>query len=495
MVADRAAAARRGRADPSARRRALGELLLERYGIVTREQVLAEGIPGGFSAIYAELSQLETLGVARRGYFLEGLGGAQFALPGAVERLRARGAVGGSGGGPASAAAGARRRRPGPALRRGAAVAQATSDDDQAPRPARPGARRASPAPTWCSSAAIRSSTWSAAAARCRRWWPPVTPRVDAALSALVDARAQRGHQAPGPGEGRRRAGDDARRWARRCSRSASRRARAASPSAPESRCLRATRSPTRRTGCGRFWRARCPTRSGLRIPATRMDRWPERLGGRAVTRDPHPRQAPVPPLRGRAGHPLAPAHDRHLGRLCAGPAVAPLAAPGLAGARARRAPGGAVQRAGARADDREPDPLRSAAGRAGPRHPGRRVRRARASWRGCVPTTRRAGSATRCWTSATWPGSATSGRPRAAGRPRWTRGARCRAVTDAEAMAVIAGVRPRMQHSARHGRMSGEPRVFRRAGRPCPRCGAKVLARGQGDDNRTTFWCPGCQR
>ncbi|MEA2214340.1 MAG: ATP-dependent helicase Lhr and Lhr-like helicase [Solirubrobacteraceae bacterium] len=76
--------------DPASRRRALGELLLERYGILTREQVLAEGIPGGFSAIYAELSQLETLGVARRGYFLEGLGGAQFALPGAVERLRAR---------------------------------------------------------------------------------------------------------------------------------------------------------------------------------------------------------------------------------------------------------------------------------------------------------------------------------------------------------------------------------------------------------------------
>ncbi|MGI9185602.1 MAG: DEAD/DEAH box helicase [Solirubrobacteraceae bacterium] len=80
-----------GEFDPAARRRALGELLLERYGLLTREQVLAEGITGGFSAIYSELSQLETLGVARRGYFLEGLGGAQFALPGAVERLRARG--------------------------------------------------------------------------------------------------------------------------------------------------------------------------------------------------------------------------------------------------------------------------------------------------------------------------------------------------------------------------------------------------------------------
>ncbi|HXE45353.1 MAG TPA: DEAD/DEAH box helicase [Conexibacter sp.] len=76
--------------DPSARRRALAELLLERYGILTRELVLAEGVPGGFSAIYPELSQLETLGIARRGYFVEGLGGAQFALPGAVERLRAQ---------------------------------------------------------------------------------------------------------------------------------------------------------------------------------------------------------------------------------------------------------------------------------------------------------------------------------------------------------------------------------------------------------------------
>ena len=71
------------------RRRALAELLLERYGIVTREQVLAEGIRGGFALLYDSFSQLETLGVCRRGYFVEGLGGAQFALPGAVERLRA----------------------------------------------------------------------------------------------------------------------------------------------------------------------------------------------------------------------------------------------------------------------------------------------------------------------------------------------------------------------------------------------------------------------
>jgi ATP-dependent Lhr-like helicase len=79
--------------EPGQRRRTLAELLLERYGIVTREQVLAEGIAGGFSILYDALSQLETLGVCRRGYFVEGLGGAQFALPGAVERLRAQKAV------------------------------------------------------------------------------------------------------------------------------------------------------------------------------------------------------------------------------------------------------------------------------------------------------------------------------------------------------------------------------------------------------------------
>jgi ATP-dependent helicase Lhr and Lhr-like helicase len=68
--------------------RALAELLLERQGIVTRDGVRAEGIAGGYSAVYGELKALETVGLCRRGYFVEGLGGAQFALGGAVERLR-----------------------------------------------------------------------------------------------------------------------------------------------------------------------------------------------------------------------------------------------------------------------------------------------------------------------------------------------------------------------------------------------------------------------
>jgi ATP-dependent Lhr-like helicase len=78
-----------GEPDP----RALAELLLERQGIVTRDGVRAEGVPGGYGAVYGELRKLETLGVCRRGYFVEGLGGAQFALPGAVERLRDRSAA------------------------------------------------------------------------------------------------------------------------------------------------------------------------------------------------------------------------------------------------------------------------------------------------------------------------------------------------------------------------------------------------------------------
>ena len=69
-------------------RRALAELLLERQGIVTRDGVRAEGIAGGYGAVYGELRALETLGLCRRGYFVEGLGGAQFALGGAVERVR-----------------------------------------------------------------------------------------------------------------------------------------------------------------------------------------------------------------------------------------------------------------------------------------------------------------------------------------------------------------------------------------------------------------------
>ncbi|MEJ3749389.1 ATP-dependent helicase [Actinomycetes bacterium KLBMP 9797] len=75
--------------DPTRRAAALADALLERHGVVTRGAVAAEGAPGGFAAVYPVLSALEERGAARRGYFVEGLGAAQFAVPGAVDRLRA----------------------------------------------------------------------------------------------------------------------------------------------------------------------------------------------------------------------------------------------------------------------------------------------------------------------------------------------------------------------------------------------------------------------
>jgi ATP-dependent Lhr-like helicase len=67
---------------------ARARILLERYGVVSREAVQAEGVPGGFGPLYRVLKQMEDGGQVRRGYFVEGLSGAQFALDGAIDRLR-----------------------------------------------------------------------------------------------------------------------------------------------------------------------------------------------------------------------------------------------------------------------------------------------------------------------------------------------------------------------------------------------------------------------
>jgi ATP-dependent Lhr-like helicase len=72
----------------TARAHSLATTLLDRYGVVTREAVAAEGLPGGFSTVYPVLKAMEEGGRIRRGYFVEGLGATQFALPGAVDRLR-----------------------------------------------------------------------------------------------------------------------------------------------------------------------------------------------------------------------------------------------------------------------------------------------------------------------------------------------------------------------------------------------------------------------
>jgi ATP-dependent Lhr-like helicase len=75
--------------DPTRRSHALAETLLDRGGIVIRGAVAADRTPGGFAAVYPVLRAFEESGRCRRGYFVEGLGAAQFALPGAVDRLRA----------------------------------------------------------------------------------------------------------------------------------------------------------------------------------------------------------------------------------------------------------------------------------------------------------------------------------------------------------------------------------------------------------------------
>jgi endonuclease-8 len=67
--------------------------------------------------------------------------------------------------------------------------------------------------------------------------------------------------------------------------------------------------------------------------------------------------------------------------------------------------------------------------------------------------------------------------------------------VSDAEALAIVHATRPRMQQSARDGMQDRFKVIYGTAGRPCPRCGELVRATGQGDDNRTTYWCPRCQR
>ena len=67
---------------------AMAGVLLQRYGVLTREAALGESISGGFAALYPVLRAMEEAGKIRRGYFIDGLGGLQFALPGAVDRLR-----------------------------------------------------------------------------------------------------------------------------------------------------------------------------------------------------------------------------------------------------------------------------------------------------------------------------------------------------------------------------------------------------------------------
>ena len=126
--------------------------LLERNGVLTREAALAEGVEGGFAGVYPVLKALEERGQLRRGYFVAGLGATQFALPGAVDRLRAQ--------------------REGSEAPK--AVVLAATDPAQVygaslPWPTRRAARPALRARWWCSSTGSRSRTSTGVDARCSR--------------------------------------------------------------------------------------------------------------------------------------------------------------------------------------------------------------------------------------------------------------------------------------------------------------------------------------
>ncbi len=66
--------------------------------------------------------------------------------------------------------------------------------------------------------------------------------------------------------------------------------------------------------------------------------------------------------------------------------------------------------------------------------------------------------------------------------------------VSDAEIKAILHSTRPKMQQSAHDGMQDLHRVIYAKSGQPCPRCGAPIRSKGQGDDNRITYWCAGCQ-
>ncbi len=153
-------------ADPTRRAHARAEAFLERHGVLTRGALETERVAGGFAGIYRVLRAMEDSGRCRRGYVVEGLGAAQFAVPGAIDRIRALSRAERAAG-VRTARGGAGRCRPGPAVRGGAALAGARS--------ARPSTVRAARPARWsCSPTARPRCTSSAAVGRCLA--SPTTP-------------------------------------------------------------------------------------------------------------------------------------------------------------------------------------------------------------------------------------------------------------------------------------------------------------------------------
>ena len=349
--------------------------------------------------------------------------------PGLLRRRARRRAVRAARRGRAAARAGACARGPGgagggrprAALRRGAAVARpaATVRHRGGPR-GRPGAY------VVCR-AATRSCTWSVGAGRCRRWCRRTTRGLQPALEALVDQVRAGAIKRLGAREGRRRAGDDVGAGAG----AGGARVPGGSAAADADRlggrrCLRGTRSPGRRTGSARCSRERAG-RDRDAAAAARARSLAAAARGPRRHRGQHSRQAPVPALRRRAGAAFASGHDRRLGRVRAGPARPALALARVDRAALARPRGGRVRRPAARVDDGGRTRFDQRLAALGPDVLAEEFDVASASWRGCARTTRRARSATPCSTSETSRASATSGRPRAAGRRPSIRGGACR--------------------------------------------------------------------
>ena len=196
--------------DPTRRAHAAAERLLDRHGVVTRGAVQSERTPGGFAAVYKVLSAFEDSGRCRRGYFVDGLGAAQFGTAGAVDRLRTFTDVASD---DKPIGDRARRHRPRQPLRRRAALAGRRSRTGDGTGPAaRPG--------RWsCWSTASSPCTSSAAARTLLTWSDDREILLAPAAEALADRRAPRPARPADGREGRRRrscSAPERRRCARR---------------------------------------------------------------------------------------------------------------------------------------------------------------------------------------------------------------------------------------------------------------------------------------
>ena len=302
-------------ADPTLRAHALAAQLLDRHGILTRAVAPAEGIGARFADVYRVLSALEQGGQVRRGYFVERLGGSQFALPGAVDRLRIDAQVVERAADPDARDGAARRRprrdRPREPLRRRARLARPpTADGGHRPGPQgrrarRPRRRRARALPRARRpdrALVLRPAVLLAAADGLA-----VTVRTATRAGSPSPDRRRRGARRRGaargrrPGARRRRVRTDA---AGPAAPGAYREVRAAAPcgTCPRVTCCDGPPAPRPR--------ARRPRRRARRPAlADRGDRRPrrhDRAGHRAL------RQAPADPVRRRPHPAHPPAHGRH---------------------------------------------------------------------------------------------------------------------------------------------------------------------------------------